>query len=260
MKCTNCGYENMGNAQFCPNCGAALDSRPIPLTGQVLSLLKDHLFLALCILYSVSVGCSLISAGLPLLNILMVIFLWLLFSQGRKGVVSANYIRCISGTVFASYVINWIVFCAIALCGLLFILLGSFVGAAGLWDILYSQLAPYLGSFTVFFSTAAGFSLVLIAVILFIVAIAGILFNIFGRRSIHRFVQSLYQSLERGTANVVKCHTARIWLMVFGVLNGISALSDFASRSLSSFLAEGSLAAALIIGSILVGKYFDGGR
>ena len=87
MNYVNRGNENNGTAG---------------LVNQIRLFLQDPLFLALCILYSIHTGLSLISGDLPLLSILMTIFLWLFYSQGRNGLVAPNYIRCISGTVLRS--------------------------------------------------------------------------------------------------------------------------------------------------------------
>lgn len=123
MRCTNCGYNNDGDARFCKSCGFAMSFNQNPLAERILPLLKDDLFMALCILYSISVGFSLISGGMPVTRILMTIFLWLIFSQSRKETIASNYMRCISGTIFASYVIKWILCCIVALCG----------GLLGIW-------------------------------------------------------------------------------------------------------------------------------
>lgn len=266
MKCANCGNENNGHARFCQSCGAPLPFGLNSLTDQLRLFLKDPLFLAVCILYSIHIGFSLISGELPILNILMTIFLWLLFSQGRKGIVASNYIRCISGTVFASYVVRWVIYCAMAFCGVLLLILCFFLDTTRLLDLLYyklysylgSYISSYIGSYFSIFTTATAFYLLLVSIGVIFVAIGGIVINLLGRRSIHRFVQSIYKGLENGQSPIVKYKAAKAWLLVFGIFNGIGAVSSFTSRSMTDFLAEGCLSAALIIGSLLAGKYFDG--
>lgn len=256
MKCTNCDHDNQGGSRFCQNCGTPLPFRQFFLPEQVLLFLKDSLFLAVCILYSVSLGFSFLHGGLPIISILMTIFLWLLYSQGRAGLAAPNYIRCISGTVFAYYVVQWVAYCAFALSGFLLLVLGSFMDTTGLWQAIYPEIRSYLGGYTRFFTSVTTIFLMVFSVVLIMIAIVGICFNIFGMRSIHRFIQSVYQSLASGQTRLIKCDTARIWLMVFGVLRAVSALSGLFTKNMSSFISEGSAAAAMILGSILVGKYF----
>ena len=251
MNYVNRGNENNGTAG---------------LVNQIRLFLQDPLFLALCILCSIHTGLSLISGDLPLLSILMTIFLWLFYSQGRNGLVAPNYILCISGTVFAAYVVFWVMYCALALVGGLLITVCLFLNTERLLDMLYYKLytylgsfiGPYIGTFFTFFTSAATLYLLLFSIGLIFAAIVGIVINIFGTRSIHRFVQSIYKSLEYGQVHIVKCKAAKAWLIVFGVFCGIAALSNFSISGMTNFLAEGCLSAALIIGSLLAGKYFEG--
>ena len=55
------------------------------------------------------------------------------------------------------------------------------------------------------------------------------------------------------TEQIQKASNAHVWLIVFGVLNAISALS---AENLMLSLAEWAFSAALIITAILVKKYF----
>lgn len=256
MRCTKCGYENNGNARFCQGCGSALAYHPAPLTERMLCLFNDSLFLALCILCTVSASLSLLSADVPLIRILMCIFLWLLFSQGKKRITDVNYMRCVSGAIFASYVINWILFCLIALCGMLLAILFFVAGTAGLGNRLYWEILPYIGNYAGIFSSFTSLYLWGISAVLIITAIIGIALNILGRRSIHRFAQSLYKSMEHGQMSLASCSAARTWLLVFGIIHAVLAILDSANGSTSSFMAGGCLSAAFIIGYVLVGKYF----
>lgn len=75
MRCMNCGYDNNNeNARFCQGCGSDLRFAWNPLANRMSQLLKDELFTALCVLYSISVGLSLISIRISIIGILMTIF------------------------------------------------------------------------------------------------------------------------------------------------------------------------------------------
>lgn len=257
MKCMNCGYDNNENAKFCQGCGSDLTSNRSPLSGRMLPLLEDTMFMVLCIVQSVSTLFSLAGGGLPVIGILATVFLWLFFAQGRKGIVHSKHLRCISGTVYASYIIGLVVSCIAAVCGILLVILSFAVDTTGLWDMLYSELGINMNNFGKGLLLTAKFFWVLVFVILVIAAIVNICLTIFGTRSIHRFVQSVYKNLEDGQTEIVKCSAAKTWMMVFGVVNAVLALLSLISGSVSSFLGTGCMAAVYIMGNMLVNKYLD---
>lgn len=256
MKCTNCGYDNIENAIFCQGCGSALASNQQSLSERMLQLSNDNSFMALCILYSVSAGFSLIGGGLPVISILMTIFLWMFFSQSKKGIINPNYIRYISGTIFASYVIKWVLYCLMALCGILLVVLSFTVDATWLWNKLASEIGSYTSGYLKGASFITNFVLLFVSIALIIIAIVSACFNVFGRRKIHRFVQSVYKNLEGAQIYPAKCGAAKTWMMVFGIVNAISAVLALTRAGIISFLEDGCLSAVFFLSSILVSKYF----
>lgn len=256
MKCTNCGYDNIENARFCQGCGAELPPNRQPLSERLLQLLNDNNFMVLCILFSVSTGFSLIGGGLPVIGILMTIFLWIAFAQSKKGIISPNYIRNISGTIFASYVINWVLCGLMALCGILLIILSATVDMTELWNRLAYELGPYMYDYLEGFGMITNFFLIFVSIALIIIAVVIACFNVFGRRTIHRFVQSIYKNLESGQMYLTKCGAAKTWMMVFGIVNAISAVLALARAGIFSFLEEGCLSAVFFLSSVMVSKYF----
>ena len=83
MKCSNCGYESQEDFIYCTNCGTAVADAPAvslnPVADKVLAVLKDRLFLVICILMSVSCVAALMCESIPIINILLTIFLWLTY-------------------------------------------------------------------------------------------------------------------------------------------------------------------------------------
>lgn len=257
MKCSNCGCDNAENARFCQRCGSALAIDRHPLSERMLRLLNDNIFMTLCILYSVSTGFSLISGGVPIVGIIMTTFLWLVFAQRKNGIITPKHLRYISGTIFASYVINWVLCCIVAFCGLFLAVLPFTMNKVELWNIIYPEIDSYInGYFEDFTLITMNFYLLLVSAILIIIAIIGACLNVIGRRSIHRFVQSIYKNLECGQINLVRRGRAQVWMMVFGILNGVSAAIALTGGNMDSFLEEGCLSAVFIMSSVLVNKYF----
>lgn len=256
MKCIKCGSDNAENARFCQRCGSALVYGQNSLSELMHRLLNDNIFMTLCILQSISTGFSLFSGDIPIVSILMTIFLWLIFAQRKNGILRPNYVSYISGTIFASYVINWVLCCIMVFCGLLLAVMSFMSDTNKLWDMFYSGIDSYINSYFGAGTSIMNFYLLFVSAFLIIIALISVCLNVIGRRSIHRFVQSIYKNLECEQINLVRHSTAQVWMMVFGILNGISAAIALTGGIMASFLEEGCSSATLILSSVLVKKYF----
>lgn len=279
MKCNNCGFEKAEDFNFCPNCGQSSsafeqphDSGTVqeqtvikqPVTAKnsiaekMLALFNDTFFLVICILQSASVLFSFCCSDFSVLSVLFTIFLWIVFTQSRKNVVDTKYMRSISGTIFAKYVINWVVCGILAFFGILFTVLFSFISASGLYifDRLQDELVNRFGEHSDILFKLFSVGGVVIGIILIIAAVVVAIINIFATRSFHRFAQSLYQSSENGEIPVVKKNTAQIWFLIIGIIQGVSALSSVYASPFK-FLSLGCIAAIYIFAYLLTKKYFS---
>jgi len=263
MKCTQCGYETDQSFQYCPNCGAVILPGTVsrnPAADKILGLLKDNLFLVICILVSVNCGLSVVWGNLPLLSILLTVFLWLTYAQSRKDIADPKYLRNISGTVYASYVITYVVYILLFVAGILISLVFDLIVKNP--GEFYSYL-EHIGEFDMEGFLIPGLSLaelilsisgwIIIAVVA-VLCLIGILINAFGMRKIHRMVKSVYVSILSGKLQIEKANAAKNWLFVFGAFSALSAVSSL-TGDLMLGLAEGCNAAAMILGGILVRKH-----
>ncbi len=223
-------------------------------------MLRDPLFLVIAILESVYVGLSLASGAFPsVINILLTIFLWLIFAKGRNGTPPTSQMRCLSGTLFAEYVISWIAIGAIALIVLLVIILlaaGLSFAEAEIMSSLTDELTPMLGQFGLSSDMLSEFmtAFIIVLVIGLVIAIAVlVVITIFGIRPMHLFASSLYKSCENPDVIIVKRKATQNWLLVLGILSAVGAIGQ---GSLLAVLGNGSNAATLIVGSVLIRKYF----
>ena len=263
MKCNNCNFETEQDFVYCPNCGAAHTensnsetnfetAEPVSITpaaDRILSVLKDNLFLAVCILVSASAVLSILSATLPVLSILFTIFLWLVYAGGKKGIADAKYLRYVSGTVFAGYVINFVLAGLIIFAGLLCGLIFGALGSSSLFDDILSQTE---------FSGLAGLFISASGVVLFFlfaaIGAAYLVLNLLGMRKIHSLAKTTYQSIDCGVLNLPDANSARVWLLVFGICTAVTALFSLAGDATAA-LSSGCDAAAMIISSVLINKY-----
>lgn len=262
MKCNNCGFENEWDLAYCPNCGAALQNEalvsPNIAATTVLAALKDNLFLVICILTSVSCLLSLTLGSLPILNVLAAVFLWLTYAQSRKDLVDTKHLRCVSGTVYAGYVITYVVAGLFLVLGVLFAV--AFGALAGQQEVMNSLLNGMIemddmtaSFFTAFVSVGGGVILVIFALI----AIVATILNVFSMRYIHRFVKSVYQSVEAGELNLRYPNAAQIWLFIFGGVTGLSALTSLVGAGITAFLGNAVTCAIYILAGLLIRKHFD---
>ncbi len=273
MKCQKCGFEIQEGMGFCSKCGTAITYTPQPeqpiqsepsanifnpFAERIMSVVQDKLFLAICILMTVSCGCSILSGSLPdIINILFTIFLWLAFASGRKGILPTEHLRCVSGTVYANYVISNVASGIFIVCGIIISVCFGAIAKFG-EDYLY-ELMDELGlnlNLSVDIAQIGFAAIGLIFGFAFIFAAVLILvFNLLGMKKIHRFVKSAYQSVNSPAPYFENPVGAKNWLMFFGVCSVIASLSSLGS-GIVAFVASACLGVAGILASVLIGKYF----
>ncbi len=254
MKCTNCGFESELEYPVCPQCQAEI--RPNPAAQKILSVLKDPLFFVICILMSVSTALSLMAGNLPLINILITVFLWLTYAQSCKGIADANHLRCVSGAVYANYVITYVSAGLVVVVGLIFtVAFGLILGQPGIFESLLSEFIDM--DYAAF---AQAFAIIPSGIILFIFIFAAaiiVVINIFSMRYIHRFVQSVYQSIGAGVLKLKHVPAAKICMFIFGGVTAFSCLANLASTDLQTLLISASGSAVYIIAGLLIRKHLS---
>ncbi len=245
MKCTYCGFETEDNSIYCVRCGRQLQAETLslnPMADRVSNLFTDGLFLVICILMSANAAFTLFCGSIPVFQVLFAIFLWLCFAQGRSGFVDQTHIRSLSGTVFAYYIVQFVGAGLLSLLGLFFSAVFSLITNS---SFFYEDLAAEMEFeslaeaelFEGLMGMMGGFFLIIIL----IMAAGIILINIFGIRKIHKFIQSLYQSVEINENRIVFAKAARTWLIVLGSINlAASFISIVAVVPLATLVEEAS--------------------
>lgn len=270
MKCRHCGNESAEQFSFCPSCGSPVTDSCDELcverqetvntnvaSNRILNAFKDNLFLVLCICYTVATALGMFGDGLNILNALISVFLWLVFSESKKNAVQVNLLKNISGAVYAKYIIVKIASVLLAICGVLGgVLIAVFGDKVGEKFVASANLVDAEIVETIFSMSAAVVGLML-AIVCLITAVILFTFNILSTRNIHQFAKSIYKSVESGTLNIVKCKTTHNWLLIFGILSAISTFTNLASFDIAGALSSGGIAVAEIIASVLVKKYFS---
>ena len=200
MKCNKCGFEAAQGNTFCPQCGEQMAHNVAPhgtFTTQILAALKDPLFLVVCILMSVSCLMSLSAGSVPLINILITVFLWLTYAQSRNDIVDAKHLRCVSGALYAQYVISYVVAGLMLVMGVLFAVgFGIISGSAGnFWDMVLGELAQD-ESVLLLLELLPSISATIIIIACAIVSAIVVVVNVFITRYLHR---QLYSRICQGS-------------------------------------------------------------
>lgn len=257
MKCANCGYESEQDFSFCPGCGAETQQNN-PAAEKILSALKDSLFLVLCILMSASCILTISADGLPLIDILITVFMWLAYAQSRKDIADAKHLRSVSGAVFAHYVIVYVVAGLCLLVGVIFALVfGSLANDPSFMDTLLSGFITSAEDYAMFAQLFASLSGGVVMTVFAFVCVLLVVFNIFSLRYIHGFAQSVYQSVESGNLVLKYKNATRNWLFVLGVINGLSSLTSFGEGLYTAGLASVVSCAIMIIAGVMINKHFS---
>ncbi len=255
MKCVSCGID-VENGDACPNCGAPITPTVAanPVTQWMLTLFKDKLFLILCILLSVSCGFQLLHKEFPLIEGLIAVFLWVVFARARKDIASTKYLRAVSGTVFAQYVVLFVLSGLLALLGAVISIIFSM--ASHNTDLM-NKILDTVGAIdevplikiVIATSGAQVFRLFALMAILLMV------FNLLSMRPMHRLAKSVYQCLDQGIWELEKVDAAKGWLWVLSILSGISVLSSLIDGEILAALGMASITAARIVAALLIGRY-----
>ncbi len=268
MKCPHCEYERDTAFLFCPMCGKSSTHEEEPIavcpTPRILNLIKDNLFLTICILLTVSTSCWLLYGGLNVIFILITIFAWLTYAGGKKNIVEHKHIRVISGSVYAIYVINNVTAIISAVCGVFYIitifiptLLGN-ITPEELFNTnkLTTEGYGLMGLIPLTTMALLWALAMVIGFVLIIVSIAILILNVAGVKKTHRLIKSIYQSAEVGEENIIGANKVGGWLIVFAVFSILSAIVWISNGNIFGFITEGCFAAVYIIFYILIGRYF----
>ncbi len=275
MKCDFCGALLEDNAKFCSVCGKELQAQEVkngepiaaepqifinPVAERLLTAFKSKLYLAVCVLLTVSVAIGVTTGSFDIIGILLAIFFWIIYSKAQKNTVNARNIKWVSNTVFALKIIYFVL---IGLMGLLVILIGfvaATMGSVNLGEILASA-GPELTTnipydiLSVLTELSASFIFGIVAAVLLFVLGLMIVIVIFAIGSFRKFAESVYKSFLECQFDFHKASATKVWLIVMGVMTGLSALGSIDDFML--FLTNGTSAAAMVTASVLIDKYFE---
>lgn len=239
MKCNQRGYESEQIFPICPSCGA--QSQPVNAAVKILPALKDPLFLVLCILMSVSCLFGMATGSFSVITVLLTVFLWLTYASAKKDNIPTNHLRFISGTVFAQYVIIYVIAGLFLLLGVVFALV--FNALMDDTELMNSILSGFITSpadleaFTEVFSMISGGAVLVIFALLSVLLVVA---NIFSFRYYHGLAQSVYKSLESGTFALKHVNASRIWFIITAIFAGIGILGSLLGNSPDASLGSNS--------------------
>ena len=208
---------------------------------------------------TVSAVSALFSGTISVLQVLYTIFFWIARTKACEGRVDVSSLRGVSGTYFATYVINYVVAGCLILVAVILAIVLALTGTS--LEFLQAYMDGFEANlngfpFMLTASTAVALGWVMAASFMFAGALI-LVFNIFVTKRMHGFVKSIYKSVEDcGTTPIVNANLTKIWLWIDGISLAIIAISELASLNVMAALANGSVAAICIIGAVLIEKHF----
>ena len=286
MFCPKCGQSLPEGAVFCPACGFNMaqgfdspnpESAPAPDVVYPLDKAKktltDPLFLAIAILLSIAAVANVFYAGINILLVLIVVGVWMAYSgaTGEDTGLIGKGISLTSVSVKIEYIlvnvgIGLIVFCGI----ILFVVFANIGDLAALSYESIEQAASDMGIYFdaepelaellhKLFTVMANLSGVVIGAIFFVITLicAGIalLYNILFTRRFSKFLSNASRAVKEGKIVEISNRRCANWIMAYGIITAIEALSAFSSYSnLFALISTGCIAASCIMASIMMKK------
>lgn len=260
MNCNKCGFKLPEDSNVCPFCGQPVEAAATTNTAanMVFAALKDKLFFVLCVLITANAALSLLNGSVPLLQILFAVFLWLTYASAQKGFVDAKNLRCVSGTVYAQYVILNVCSIIIMVCGVIFAAAMSLLsGIPEFTSALEEVLSAFeftLNGIPQAITASAGW---IVGLIFILAGVIILVINLLAMRKIHRLAKSVYIGVMSSNPNFEGAGAVKIWLIVLGVFTAFSAVSNLVALQIVPALTVGCEAAATVIAAILVGKHLE---
>ncbi len=237
MKCNNCTNE---------------------AEKKVLNALKSPLFFAITILLTVFAAFRLLSGKFSVIAILLAIFAWIVYLRATKDICDVKNLRVLSGVIFADFIKGLVGSVIRAITGV-FIIISKDALLQNSEFLNYVKEAMETNGGNFIFDNLE-IAVEIISVLYLIFCIFEILINLFGVKSIHSFVKSVYKGVESGKIEIKKRKTAQVWLMIFGIISAIGALATLITTGFSDFIGfiePGAFAATCICLSVFIKKNFN---
>ena len=247
-------YENNSFEPEVTQCPICEPEEIQTVADKVLPALKDPKFLAICILTSASCLISLCFGSIPIINILIAVFLWLTYAQSRKGITDVKHLRCLSGTIYAEYILAYVTAGLLVCAGVMIAFVFSFLYNSADIGSLTSELSQAEPGVAVILGLFSSLSAGLILFIFIFAAGITVIFNLFTTRYLHRFVKSVYKSIEANTLELKHANAAKIFLYILSGFSALSALTYLGAPL--TLLSHGSNCAAALLSALLIQKYF----
>ena len=280
MTCKNCNTPVDDNFQFCPNCGARIypDVQPDngfyqqnaqPQQQEIWDVFRQTLsskqFFAVCVLMTVSTATNLLLSSAfsgvigavisSAISVIAVVAMWMLYNSAvqNKGLSSLTApFKTLKVLTTFYWVLGWVMVGLLAVVAVVCLVSTDVIAEA--LELIKSELPKWYDNpeLLELYGEFMEFGAVLLSRAMFItclmMAVGYTFINIFCYGNIRKCAASFEETAVSGQIMLRKLGTVKIWLIVLGVLNGISALNSW------NFLIYGCNAAVCIILSILLGN------
>ncbi|MBQ0125821.1 MAG: hypothetical protein KBS59_05795 [Clostridiales bacterium] len=224
-------------------------------TSKFIEMFKSPLFLAICILLTVSAAFSLWNGSFDILLVLMTVGVWLSYGKSKKGQSPFPGMNIASGVLKAEYIITWVACVMLFVAGLIFVIATAAVdvafgdifaeieselsvfGIGSEIEMLKEELDEILAIVGLSYAAIVDILLIIIAIGMVFGAMIAVLLNVFCVNKLHIFAKSLCDNEKDGFSEIKKISAAKNWCLALGIIVGISALVSGFDISLASLAA-----------------------
>ena len=256
MNCPKCRNLIPDNSLYCPACGepltkpdSATNGLP-PVIASLTALFSNKLFFAATILMTISAAVGFIGGGIPIFPTLIAIAMWIAYDAIKKNNVMGlgTPLKMFSGLSLAEYIINWVLVGCFAAVGLIMMAGGTTFGS------LVNDYWNYIGDFSdlAYLEEFGGIVIVILGICIIIAAVIVALFNALVVKKMRNCAKSVMVTFQTGINQITNLKFTRNWILVIGILSGVSALSSMWGVNLFAAVGEGCASATYIIFYLLL--------
>lgn len=216
---------------------------------------SGSLFLAVCILMTVSASMVLLDGYLNILSILYAISFWQLYSSSKKGKPLAGF-RLGCGTIKATEIILWVVIGILIVCGILVMFVPQATVSTAV-DMTFDIVDDFYDddileeSFNRLGSTAFIWG----GILMLVSAVGLAVVNMLYIRRLLIFVRTLEGSMDQPGRFPEETEPVRKWMMILGVLSCLGILGSMSGDYDS--MQSVCRGACMIVGSVWIKNLDD---
>jgi len=272
MFCTKCGSPLPDGAVFCPSCGnhqgtyappygdPAFGDTSVPFTEcppvdnrkPLREMASSGMFLAVCILLTVSLAASFFAGGINVLLLLCVIGIWMMYSSATssaKGLMLKG-LKLITVSLNIQYVLFYVAFVMFLIAGILVLFLDAF-NAALFEELPIIVRVNAIADGNKYLTDIVNIPFIVTLTVV-VAAVLILVLNLVFTKAFRDRMKDISTAYENNTAIRINHKSFAVKLLIFGILFCSSAANSNGVNSSLLTISDGCMIAASIISFIMI--------